>query len=73
MCGDTVRTARSGVHEEVIIGEAHRHTIVGEEAQFIHHQAVAAATHFEIGEHVGVDAVKEFSGVWSLDLDFAEG
>ena len=70
--GNAVSTARCGVHEEMVFTEPHRDAVIGEEAQLIHHQAIAAFADFERREGVGVHAVEELRRIRPLDLDLAE-
>ena len=57
----------------MVFAKPHGDAVIGEETQFVHHQAIAAFAHLEGGEHVGVHAVKKLRRIRTLDLDLAKG
>ena len=69
---NTIRSARSRVHQEVVIGQANRHAIIRQKTQLVHHQAITTLADFQGREHVGVNSIKECGGVRSLDFNFAQ-
>ena len=67
------RPGRGGVHQVAVAGQPGRHAVVHDHAVLAEHEAVAAAAHAEAPPAVDVDAIQEFGGVRTLDIDLAEG
>ena len=66
------RSAGGRRHVKAVGFQARDHAIVHEETGFAQHEAIAAATNFELLESVGVHAFEKRRGIGSDDLDLAE-
>ena len=69
----TGRTTRGGVHQVVVLAQAHGHAVVEHHAVFVEHQAVTALAHVELAPSVGVHPVEQDRGVGPLDVNLAQG
>ena len=66
------RATGGGVHQEMVLSQSHRHTIVKHHAVFVEHEAVAAFAHFQLGPGVAVQPVEQHGGVRPLNVNLAQ-